>query len=56
LAQIHVERAAYYRILETIQKGTFDITEWVECYLGCLDRSIANAEQILGRGWKFPKN
>lgn len=48
-AQIQVERADYYRILETTQKGTLDVTEWVEWYLGCLDRAIANAGQTLAK-------
>ena len=48
-AQIQVERADYYRILETTQKGSLDVTEWVEWYLGCLDRAIANAGQTLGQ-------
>jgi Fic family protein len=48
-AQIQAERAEYYRILETTQKGTLDVTEWVVWYLGCLDRAIANAGQTLGQ-------
>lgn len=48
-AQIQLERVDYYRILETTQKGTLDVTEWVEWYLGCLDRAIANAGQTLGQ-------
>jgi Fic family protein len=48
-AQIQAEWAEYYRILETTQKGTLDVTEWVEWYMGCLDRAIANAGKTLGQ-------
>jgi Fic family protein len=42
-AEIRQERAEYYRILERTQKGTLEITPWMEWFLNCLDRSIANA-------------
>ena len=35
-AQIRQEREAYYDILEATQKGTMDITPWMEWFLGCL--------------------
>ena len=35
-AQIRSERKEYYHILEKIQKGTLDITEWLLWYLKCL--------------------
>src|SRR6266545_2956631 len=34
-AQIRQERNAYYDILEETQKGTMDITGWVDWFLGC---------------------
>src|SRR5258707_669930 len=46
-AQIRVERKAYYDILEAIQKGGLDITDWLEWFLGCLDRAFDGAETIL---------
>ncbi|MCK1542353.1 Fic family protein [Bradyrhizobium sp. 179] len=46
-AQIRVERNAYYDILEETQKGSLDVTAWLEWFLGCLDRAFAGAEQIL---------
>ena len=46
-AQIRIERAAYYGILEATQKGDLDITAWIEWFLGCLDRAFDNAEIIL---------
>ncbi len=45
--QIRQERNAYYQILETIQKGDLDITEWLDWFLGCLGRAIDGAETIL---------
>jgi len=46
-AQIRLERNAYYEMLEKTQKGGLDITLWQEWFLGCLDRAIEGAEQIL---------
>jgi Fic family protein len=47
-AQIRQERAAYYDILEQTQKGTLDITPWMEWFLGCLGRAIEGAQTTLG--------
>lgn len=46
-AQIRLERKAYYDILEKTQKADHDITAWLEWFLGCLDRAITGAEDIL---------
>jgi Fic family protein len=46
-AQIRLERNAYYEVLERTQQGGLDITPWLEWFLGCLDRAIEGAEQIL---------
>ena len=46
-AQIQQERAAYYEILERTQKGTMDITPWMEWFLGCLGRAIDGAQTTL---------
>ena len=46
-AQIRIERAAYYGILEATQKGDLNVTGWIEWFLGCLDRAFDNAEIIL---------
>jgi Fic family protein len=43
-AQIRIERAAYYNILETTQKADLDITDWIAWFLGCLDRAFDGAE------------
>jgi Fic family protein len=47
-SQIRQERAAYYDILEKTQKGTLDITPWMEWFLGCLGRAIDGAQTTLG--------
>jgi Fic family protein len=46
-AEIRQERGAYYDILEQTQKGTLDITAWMEWFLGCLGRAIDGAQTIL---------
>ena len=47
-AQIRQERNAYYDILERTQKGTMDITPWMEWFFGCLGRAIDGAQETLG--------
>jgi Fic family protein len=46
-AQIRLERKAYYDMLEATQKGGLDITQWLEWFLGCLDRAFDGAEKTL---------
>ncbi len=46
-AQIRQERSAYYGVLEQTQKGTMDITDWMEWFLGCLGRAIDGAQTAL---------
>ena len=46
-AQIQKERSAYYRILEQTQKGSIDITHWMDWFLGCLGRAIDGAQTML---------
>jgi hypothetical protein len=58
-AQIRLERAAYYDVLERTQKGTLDITPWMEWFLLCLGRAIDGAQTMLAavlakaRYWEF---
>jgi Fic family protein len=47
-AQIRQERSSYYDILEKTQKGTLDITPWLDWFLGCLGRAIDGAQITLG--------
>ncbi len=57
-AQIEAERNEYYSILERSQKGEVDITLWLDWFLRCLERSLAQAEDTLaavlhkGRVWQ----
>jgi Fic family protein len=55
-ARIRKERKAYYDALEKMQKNTFDdnagskgfdITPWLEWFLGCLDRALESTEDTL---------
>jgi len=46
-AQIRQERNAYYDVLEQTQKGTMDVTPWMEWFLGCLGRAIDAAQVTL---------
>ena len=45
--QIRKERNAYYDLLEKTQKGSLDITNWLEWFLNCLLRAIENSEKLL---------
>ena len=47
-AQIRLERNDYYDILERTQKGTLDVTPWMQWFLGCLDRAFDGAEAHAG--------
>jgi Fic family protein len=61
-AQIRNERNVYYEILEVTQKGTLNITEWLEWFLGCLDRAISSTDSTLAtvlrkaRFWENPQS
>ena len=46
-AQIRDERGDYYRVLEQTQRGTLNVTAWVEWFLGCLTRAIEGAQTSL---------
>lgn len=46
-AQIRNDRKDYYNALESAQKGTLDITDWLDWFLSCLIRSIDWARQAL---------
>jgi Fic family protein len=46
-SQIQQERKDYYDVLERSQKGSLDVTEWIEWFLGCLQRSIQTSEVTL---------
>ncbi len=46
-AQIRKERNGYYDILEKTQKGSLDITKWIEWFLNCLLRAIDFSDKLL---------
>jgi Fic family protein len=46
-AQIRKERNAYYEILEKTQKGSLDITDWLEWFLACFNRALLVTDQTL---------
>ena len=46
-ARIQQERNDYYNILEQSQKGTTDITVWLQWFLHCLDRSLDLTDVLL---------
>jgi Fic family protein len=48
-AQIRLERAEYYARLEQAQKGTLDVTAWMEWFLVCLGHAIEGAQTALAR-------
>ncbi|WP_454254340.1 Fic family protein [Pseudomonas sp. Marseille-Q8238] len=48
-ASILNDRAGYYRILEAGQKGTLDITAWLQWFLGTLLKSLEQALARIGR-------
>lgn len=47
-AQIQRERSVYYETLEKSQKGSLDLTPWMEWYLNCLQHAIDASEKTLG--------
>ena len=45
--QIRKERKEYYEILESTQKASMDITEWLTWFLRCLDRALEATSDTL---------
>jgi Fic family protein len=45
--QIREERGEYYGVLEQTQRGTMDVTAWMEWFLRCLTRAIEGAQTAL---------
>lgn len=46
-AQIRLERSAYYEVLEKTQKGSLDITAWIQWFLQCLVNALQSTDQTL---------
>ncbi|NQD96290.1 Fic family protein [Pseudomonas sp. CrR25] len=61
-ASILDDRAGYYRILETSQKGTLDITGWLQWFLATLlnslEQALARIDRVLAktRFWQAHRN
>lgn len=45
--QVRLERDGYYEALENAQRGTADVTRWMEWFLGCLGRAMDGAQTTL---------
>ena len=43
-SQIRKERSDYYDALESAQKGTLDVTDWLVWFLGCFSRATDGAD------------
>ena len=43
-SQIRKERSSYYDALESAQKGTLNVTDWLVWFLNCFSRAIDGAE------------
>jgi Fic family protein len=46
-SQIQLKRNHYYNILEKCQKGSLDISEWIEWFLNCLKDAVIESSQML---------
>jgi Fic family protein len=46
-AQIRIEQERYYTVLERTQRGSGEITDWLEWFLGCLKRAIESSDARL---------
>jgi Fic family protein len=46
-AQIRTQRKEYYEILEKTQKGSIDITSWLEWFLRCLLNALNSSDVVL---------
>lgn len=46
-AQIQRERKQYYDQLEATQRGTMDVTPWLDWFLACLLRAVQGADGLL---------
>jgi Fic family protein len=46
-AQLEADRPAYYDELEKQQRGSLDVTDWLEWFLASVDRAVDRSESIL---------
>jgi Fic family protein len=48
-AQIDQERERYYAALQSAQRGSGDVTDWLVWFLGCVTRALGRAEAAVDR-------
>ncbi|NQZ38424.1 MAG: Fic family protein [Crocinitomicaceae bacterium] len=48
-SQIEKDKKTYYKILEDTQKGSLDITNWIEWFLDCLLKALNSTEVNLSK-------
>lgn len=48
-AQIKKERKQYYLVLEKVQKGNLDITDWIAWFLNCLINAVKSSDSVLNK-------
>ncbi len=48
-AQIRKQRKQYYEILESTQRGSLDVTDWMVWFLKCLKAALAESENKMKR-------
>ena len=46
-SQLMAERRDYYLELERAQRGGLDVTPWLDWFLGCLDRAMIRADDMI---------
>jgi Fic family protein len=46
-SQIRLERKSYYDTLEATQRGSLDVTAWLQWFLECLERAFVRSDEIL---------
>lgn len=46
-AEIRKQRKRYYEMLEKTQKGSLDITNWLEWFLDCLEAALLDTEKSI---------
>ena len=48
-SQIRLERKGYYTMLEKVQQGNLDVTEWLVWFLNCLLNAVKASESVLNK-------
>lgn len=46
-AQIYLSKAGYYNTLELSQRGTLDVTIWIQWFLACLEKALDSTQSTL---------